>query len=111
MRDIPVDLSGYRLMVTEPPALKMKRTPDGMVEPATDGEGANLYTVSLFAKKKGERGEEIRVTLATDPGDAVDEGDLVELIGATLTPYSFKNDRGETVFGIAFKAMGLKPVG
>ena len=111
MRDIPVNLGGYRLMITEPPALKMRKTGDGSLEPVTDGDGVNLFTVSLFAKRKGERAEEIRVTLTADPGGEFEEGDLVELIDATITPYSFKNDRGETVSGIAFKAAGLKPVG
>ena len=110
MRDIPVNLGGYRLMVTEAPVLKTREGENGP-EVVTDRDGANLYTVSLFAKKKGEKGEEIKVTLTTDPGESVEEGDMVELIDATITPYSFKNDRGEVVAGIAFKAAGLKPVG
>src|SRR5690348_11333192 len=109
MRNIPVNLGGYRLMVTEAPVMKT-REEDGRVETVTDRDGATLFTVSLFAKQKGEKGEEIKVTLATDPGETFEEGDLVELVNATLSPYSFKNAKGETVSGIAFRAMGLKPV-
>jgi hypothetical protein len=63
----------------------------------------------LFAKADGAKGEEIRVTLETDPGEGFEEGQLVELIGARVSPYSFKNGRGETVSGMAFAAAGLKP--
>jgi hypothetical protein len=115
MRNIPVNLSGYKLIVTEAPVMKTRKTDDGRTEEiVTDREGVALFVVSLMSKTQGEKGEEIKVTLATDPtaqGDDFEFGSLVELIGATVSPYSFKNDRGETVSGIAFKAQGLKPVG
>jgi hypothetical protein len=109
MRNIPVILTGWRLMVTEEPALKMREI-DGQSEIVTDREGANQYVVSVFAKSKGEKGEEIKVTLATDPGPGFEEGNLVELIGGTVSPYSFKNNRNETVSGLAWRATGLKPL-
>jgi hypothetical protein len=109
MRNIPVVLDGFKLMITEEPALKTREV-NGVTEVVTDRDGANVYTVSVFAKARGEKGEEIKVTLATDPGEGFADGDLVELVGATVSPYSFKNDRGETVSGIAFRAIGLKPV-
>ncbi|ACU35237.1 hypothetical protein [Actinosynnema mirum] len=108
MRNIPVLLTGYRLMVTEEPTLKTREV-DGTAEIVTDRDGVNQYVVSLFAKTKGEKGEEIRVTLAADPGDSFEEGDMVELIDAMVSPYSFKNNRGETVSGLAWRAAGLKP--
>lgn len=111
LRNIPVNLSGFRLMVTEAPAMKMRKDDEGREVAVTDREGAAKFVVSLFAKAKGEKGEEIRVTLDADPGEGFEDGDLVELVDARVSPYSFKNDRGETVSGIAFSAAGLKPLG
>lgn len=110
MRNIPVDLGGYRLMVTELPTMKTRKNDAGQEEVVTDSEGAAKFVVSLFAKTKGQKGEEIKVTLSTDPGQVIEEGDVVQLVNATISPYSFRNDRGETVAGIAFAAVGLKPV-
>jgi phage tail sheath gpL-like len=109
MRDIPVNLGGFKLRVAEEPTMKM-REKDGQAQPVTV-DGVTQFTVSLFAKRAGQKGEEIKVTLATDPGEGFGEGDLVELIDATVSPYSFKNSQGETVSGIAFKAAGLTPLG
>ena len=115
MQQIPVNLGGYKLMVTEEPAMKT-RTVDGRDEIVTDREGLTQFVVGLFAKQrpaagqKAPKGEEIKVTLTADPGEGFEDGSYVELIDATVTPYSFKNDKGETVSGIAFKAAGLKPV-
>lgn len=111
MRNIPINLGGYRLMVTEPPTMKTREGKDGQAEIVTDNEGVTKFVVALFAKVKGQKGEEIKVTLSADPGQGFDEGDLVELIGATISPYAFKNDRGETVAGVAFSADGLTPRG
>lgn len=108
MRDIPVNLGGYKLMVTEEPTQKTRER-DGVTEFVTDREGASLFVVSLFAKTKGQRGEEIRVTLESDPGE-VEDGAVVELINARLNHYEFVNSQGEKVSGISFKAAGLKPV-
>jgi hypothetical protein len=110
MRDIPVVLTGWRLMVTEEPALKTREV-DGASEIVTDRDGVSQFVVSVFAKSKGQKGEEIRVTLSTDPGEGFEDGTLVELVGATVSPYSFKNAKGETVSGLAWRAMGLKPLG
>ena len=73
--------------------------------------------MSLFAKQRvgpGERapkGEEIKVTLATDPGEGFEEDTRVELIDARLNAYQIDTEDGRSISGIAFKAMGLKPVG
>lgn len=110
MKNIPVNLSGYRLTVSENPEMKMRKV-DGRDEVVTDREtGATKFTVALMVKAKGQKGEEIRVTLDTDPGEGFseDEGTRVELIDARVSPYSFKNDRGETVSGVAFAAAGMK---
>ena len=117
MRDIPVLLNGYRLTVVEPPEPKTKDDGTGRLIPVTDRNGVIQFVVSLFAKQRvgpGERapkGEEIRVTLATDPGEGFEEDTRVELIDARLNAYQIDTEDGRSISGIAFKAMGLKPVG
>ncbi|WP_181778883.1 hypothetical protein [Pseudonocardia pini] len=117
MRDIPVNLNGYKLVVVEPPAPKMRDDGKGGLMPVTDQQGVTQFVVALFAKLRvgpGERapkGEEIKVTLATDPGDGFGEDVRVELLDAKLNPYQIDNGQGRVSSGIAFKAMGLKPVG
>lgn len=110
MRDIPVLLTGYRLMVVEEPTVKT-REKDGQTEVVTDREGASLFTVTLHVKAQGEKGDEIRVTLATEPAEGIGYGSPVELISPSVSPYSFKNAKGETVSGLAWRAVGLKPIG
>ena len=110
MRNIPINLGGYRLMITESPTVKTREGKDGRDEVVTDNEGVTKFVVSVFAKVKGQKGEEIKVTLSTDPGSDFEDGALVELVDATISPSAFKNDRGETVAGVAFSAGGLKPV-
>lgn len=115
MKDIPADLGGYTLMVTESPERKTREV-DGRVEPVVDrASNAALFTVSLFAKLKASdsgrraKGEEIKVTLETDPGEGFDEGTYVQLINLRVSPYSFQNDRGQTMSGLSYKATGLTP--
>lgn len=108
MRDIPVNLGGYKLMVTEEPTQKTRER-NGVTEFVTDREGVSMFIVSLFAKTKGQKGEEIKVTLEADPGQ-VEDGSVVELIHPRLNYYEFNNDEGQKVSGISFKAAGLKPV-
>lgn len=111
MRNIPVNLSGYRLTVAEEPTMKMRKDDNGREEAVTDRDSGEVkFVVSLFVKMKGEKGEEVRVTLDTDPGSEFQDGDRVELINPRMSPYSFKNARGETVSGVSFNATGLKPV-
>jgi len=117
MRDIPVLLNGYRLTVVEPPEPKTRDDGTGRQIPVTDRNGVTLFVVSLFAKQRvgpGERapkGEEIKVTLATDPGEGFEEDSRVELVDARLNAYQIDTEDGRSISGIAFKAMGLKPVG
>jgi len=113
MRDIPVELSGYRLTVVEPPVVKERQDGSG---PVLDRNGAPQYVVSVFAKRfmeTGERapkGEEIRVTLETDPGEGYQEGLRVELIAPRLNAWEIRDDQtGRVSSGVSFKALGLKP--
>lgn len=111
LRDIPVNMGGFKLMVTEEPSQKTRRDTDGREELVTDRDGVAVFTVSLFAKTKGQKGEEIRVTLEADPGDGFADGALVDLINGRVNYYEFTNAQGEKVSGMAFKASGLTPVG
>ena len=47
MQQIPVNLAGYKLMVTEEPAMKT-RTVDGRDEIVTDREGLTQFVFGLF---------------------------------------------------------------
>ncbi|MBP2474006.1 sialic acid synthase SpsE [Crossiella equi] len=110
MRNLPVNLSGFRLMVTEAPTPKTRLDDNGQTLLATNRDGSQQFVVSLFAKQRvaaGERafkGEEIKVTLTCDPGESFDEGDYVELVNGTVSFWS--NERGA---GLSFRADGLKP--
>ncbi len=111
MRDIPVMLEGYRLTVVEPPVPKLRE--DGSA--VTNRDGVAQFVVSLFAKQRtgpGQRapkGEEIKVTLETDPGEGFVEDMRVALIQPRINAYQIDSPDGRTVSGIAYKAMGLAP--
>ena len=83
----------------------------------TDRDGVTQFVVSLFLKQRarpGERapkGEEIKVTLATDPGAGFEEDTRVELVDPRINSYQIDSPDGRSISGIAFKAMGLKPAG
>ncbi|MET7998489.1 hypothetical protein ABZU76_47230 [Amycolatopsis sp. NPDC005232] len=110
MRNIPCDLSNYTARVAEAPEPKTRKDENGREVAVTDRDGVRRYVASLFLKTKGEKGEEVRFTLDADPGDEFEEGMVVELVAPRMSPYSFKNANGETVSGVAFAAVGLKPV-
>lgn len=116
MRDLPVVLDGYRLTVVDPPAPKTREDENGAEVPVTDRDGAAVFVVSLFAKQRpapGQRapkGEEIKVTLATDPGMGFDEDVRVELIAPVINHYVIESG-GRTNAGLAFKATGMKLAG
>jgi hypothetical protein len=119
MQDIPFISDGYKFMVTEAPTMKMKEGKDGELAPVADKRTGEIpFVVMLFAKprpvegKRPGKGEEIKVTLATDPGDGFDEGTYVELIAPVLNTWQTTNDEGRiTGSGLWFKAQGLKPAG
>ncbi len=117
MRDLPVVLSGYKITVVDPPAPKTRDDGSGGQVVVTDRNGVTQFVVSLFVKQRavaGERtpkGEEIKVTLATDPGPGFEEDTRVELIDPRINAYQIDSPDGRSISGIAFKAMGLKPAG
>jgi predicted nucleotide-binding protein len=93
MQNIPINLGSYKLMIIEATAMKMQEK-GGIAIPVIK-EGVNQFIVSLFAKQpprngRSSKGEEIELTLMTDPGDSSEEGTYVELIDAVLNAYSFK---------------------
>ena len=117
MRDLPVDLSGYRLMVSEAPAVKMRQGDKGEDVIVTDRiSGEPHYVVSLFAKPREAgpsgrraRGEEIKVTLLQAPADGIDEGSIVELVAPVVNAYEIRDgDRFSS--GLSFKASAISAV-
>ena len=116
MRDLPVLLSGYKLTIVDAPAPKTRDDGSGRQVVVTDRDGVTQFVVSVFAKQRvgpGERapkGEEIKVTLATDPGEGFEEDTRVELVDARINAYQMETADGRVMSGIAFKATGLKPV-
>lgn len=115
MQNLRVNLENYKLTVVEPPAPKFKRDDNDQVVAAVDRSGVQVFSVSLFAKMvpaAGEyvqKGEEITVTLATDPGAGFDEGQRVVLVDPTVSPYRMEKN-GKVNAGISFKALGLTHV-
>src|SRR3954451_17176862 len=115
MRDLPVLLSSYRCTVVDPPCPKTRDDGAGGQVVVTDRNGVTQFVVSLFVKQRvaaGERapkGEEIKVTLATDPGPGFDEDSRVELVDPRINSYQIDSPDGRSISGLAFKAVGLKP--
>lgn len=110
MKNMPIVLNGYRLMLTELPTLKTREV-GGQTEVVIDRETkAQLFVATLFMKARGEKGEEVRVTLETDPGDGFDEGDIVDLVDPRASFYSFRNDKGGITAGVAYRATGLTKI-
>ena len=114
MQNLPVMLNGWKLTVVDPPERKMREDERGNRIPVTDRDGTAQFVVSLFAKlamdagQRAPKGEEIKVTITADPGDAIREGMRVELIDARVSPYQVEN-RGRVSSGLSFKAAGGKP--
>ena len=117
MRDIPVVLDGYKLTVVEPPAPKMREDANGNLVPAITRDGVTQFVVSLFAKlrtvpgQRTQKGEEIKVTLETDPGDGFGEDARVALVSPRINAYQIDSADGRSISGISFKAVGLAPAG
>ena len=71
----------------------------------TDRNGVAQFVVSLFVKQRvrpGERapkGEEIKVTLATDPGEGFDEDTRVELVDPRINSYQIDSPDGRSISG------------
>jgi hypothetical protein len=119
MRDIPANLNGHKLMITEPPAMKTRsiKQKDGsyVEEVVISRDEVTMFAVELLVKeraaagRKASKGEVISVTLTADPGDGFEEGDFIELIDLVINPYRIDSEDGRVIAGIAFKAAGLKP--
>jgi hypothetical protein len=121
MRNIPVVLDGYTLMITEAPEIKMKSDSDGnVIGPDTIwGTDDPKYIVSLFAKKLADpisgrkaKGEEIKVVLTADPGTEFEEGQYVALRNATVSLTAIPHPTARNAYsfaGLSFQADGLSP--
>ena len=113
MQNIPVVLDGYRMTVVEPPTVKV----DQEGRPLLTREGVRQFVVHVFAKVRSgpdgraPKGEEIKVTLETDPGEGFEEGARVALVGPRVSPFEIKSDDGRVISGLSFRAVGLAPAG
>lgn len=112
MRNIPVLLDGFKVQVTEAPTTKMYEDNGKQVVAVDAVTKATLFVVSLFVKPlpdpqtgRSGKGEEVKVTLETDPGDAITEGMRVELINPRVSHW--QNDKGA---GMSWRASGITPV-
>jgi hypothetical protein len=111
MQNIPVVLDGYRMTVVEPPAVKT----DQEGKPLLTREGVRQFVVHVFVKAqagpggRAPKGEEIKVTLETDPGQGFEEGARVALVHPRISPYEIKGDNGRVTSGLSFRAVGLAP--
>ena len=125
LKNLPIVLDGYRLMIVDAPEMKMRKDKKGVEVPDTIyGTEDPKYTVSLFIKRKPSpdgfksKGEEIKVTLLSDPGPDWEEGQYVSLRGVTasITAIPHKNASSATdtadaigYVGWQFTAEGLSP--
>lgn len=116
MKDLTVVLSNYKMRIVDPPAPKMRQLDGGAQVPVVDRQGVTQFVVSIFAKLQVQagalapKGEELKVTLETDPGQGFEEGMVVELINPRVSPYEIRTDDGRVISGLSFKAMGLTPI-
>lgn len=116
LRNIPVELSGHKVLVTEVPTVKTREDKNGQQQVVTDRDGATQYVVALFVKPRPNgdgyagKGAEIKCTLETDPGDVVSEGDRIELINPRVSHWENEID-GRQMSGLAWRATGVKPLG
>jgi hypothetical protein len=116
LKNLPIVLDGYRLLVTEGVSVKTKVV-KGEVVPVTSFEGGPQFVVVLFAKPRpgpsgrAGRGEEIRVTLPFEPAESFGEGEYVELVNPTVSYYEVENgDTGRKNSGLSFRADTLTRV-
>lgn len=120
LKNIPVVLEGYTLMVTEAPEVKMKMDDEGNVigPDVIWGTEEPKYIVSLFAKKKADlngrkgKGEEIKVVLLADPGAEFENGQYVALRNPTVSLTAIPHPKVRNAFsfaGLSFQADGLSP--
>jgi len=117
MNNIPCNLEGYKLMVTELPEVKSFTDDAGNTRIATVyGTDDPIYVVSLFAKPreagphgKRAKGEEIKVEFTREPDQEFEEGTYVNLDRATVSLTDFTSSKGDRFVGLKFRAEGLVP--
>jgi hypothetical protein len=117
MNNIPCNLEGYKLMVTELPEMKSFTDDAGVVHMAkVYGTEDPIYVVSLFAKPrdagphgKRAKGEEIKVEFTREPDQEFEEGTYVNLDRATVSLTDFTSKKGDRFVGLKFRAEGLVP--
>ena len=119
MQKCPIEVGHYKFRLLDDPTLKMKKIKkDGKVigeEAAAGPNGEALYEVRLYARSRqkimfGEKdSEEMKVTLPV-PCEDVQEDDLVELVGLTMSTYSFTTANGK-VSGVSYEAEAVVKVG
>ncbi len=116
LKNIPVELSGHKIQVTEAPVVKTREAKDGSQEVVTDYDGVTQFVVMLFVKPKPDangragKGAEIKVTLEAEPGAEVTEGARVELISPRVSHWENDFD-GRKMSGLSWRAAGLKVAG
>ncbi|PRY57591.1 hypothetical protein [Glycomyces artemisiae] len=116
LQKLPINLTGYSLMVTEMPELKMFEKDGQMVTAKTFDTDEPIYVVSVFAKPlqksafgKRLKGEEIKVEFTREPDQEFDEGMYIQLDRASVSVSEFTNDKGRTFVSQKFQAEGLVP--
>jgi hypothetical protein len=113
IKDLPVILTGHRLSLVELPCPKTRE--DGSL--ITGRDGATQFVVALFMKlrpqpgQRAPKGEEVRVTLETDPGEGFEEGMRVELVNPRVSAYQMRTEDGRELSGVSLKATGLVSAG
>ncbi len=112
LKNVPVVLEGYKLRVAEDPDVKKYTNETGKEEIQTDNNGAPMYEMPLYMRARpveGQRtakGFEVKVTLETEPGPDVVEGEVVELINPRISEWA-RNNRN----GVSMRATGVKLAG
>jgi hypothetical protein len=117
MQNIPCNLEGYKLMVTELPEVKSFTDDNGNTRVATVyGTDDPIYVVSLFAKPReagmnGRRakGEEIKVEFTREPEQEFEEGTYVQLDRPTVSLTDFTTAKGDRIVNLKIRAHGLVP--
>ncbi|PRY62552.1 hypothetical protein [Glycomyces artemisiae] len=116
LQKLPINLSGYSLMVTEAPELKTFEK-DGQTTVATTFDTKeSIFVVSVFAKPlqksafgKRLKGEEIKVEFTREPDQEFDEGTYIQLDRPTVSVSEFTNEKNKTFVSQKFQAEGLVP--
>ncbi|WP_157930657.1 hypothetical protein [Glycomyces xiaoerkulensis] len=118
LQKLPIDLSGYTLMISEAPELKSFTDKNGQTQVATEyGTDKPVYVVSVFAKSrqtfangKRPKGEEIKVEFTREPAEQeFDEGMYIQLDRPTVSVSDFTNPEGNRFINQKFHAEGLVP--